>query len=317
MNLRSAARALGGEVSGRQILCPGPAHSPRDRSLAVRFDPGAPDGFLIFSHANDDVRSCRDHVRHRLGLPEWRPGDERNRTVPPSKVPEWDLSSVAHDAGPRPRTEDDLRRIKQATDIWNGAYDPTGTLAEVYLQEHRKLELPFDLAGPVLQFHPACPWRDENLGRTIRVPALIAAFRSVDDDSLTAVHRIRLNPDGSKHDRRMLGVVHRASVKLGPITNGTLAIGEGIETCMAAQQFGLLPAWALGSVGAISFFPILDGVETLILLGEKGEASRRAIEMCGRRWRKVGRIVRVRMPRIGSDLNDEWIAQHERRHDRV
>jgi len=34
-DVRAAARALGGDVVGRdQILCPGPGHSPRDRSLA-------------------------------------------------------------------------------------------------------------------------------------------------------------------------------------------------------------------------------------------------------------------------------------------
>jgi putative DNA primase/helicase len=310
-DLRSAARALGGEVSGRQVLCPGPGHSPRDRSLAVRFESAAPDGFLIFSHTNDDVRSCRDHVRRRLGLPEWQPGDERNRTIPPSRTPEWDLASVDHDAGPRPRTEDDFRRIEMATRIWNEARDAGGTLAEVYLREHRKLDLSFELAGPVLRFHPACPWRDEDTGKIIKAPALIAAFRSVDDDELTAVHRIRLNPDGSKYGRRMLGVVHRAAVKLAPATD-RLAIGEGVETVLAAQQLGLSPAWALGSVGAISFFPVIDGVNTLILLGEPGAASKRALEICGKRWRKAGRTVRVRMPTVGADLNDEWIAHNDR-----
>ena len=36
---REIARALGGEVVGRNILlCPGPGHSPRDRSLQVTLD---------------------------------------------------------------------------------------------------------------------------------------------------------------------------------------------------------------------------------------------------------------------------------------
>jgi hypothetical protein len=52
-----AAAALGGDVSGRDtILCPGPRHSPKDRSLSVKFDPTAPDGFLTHSHAGDDWR---------------------------------------------------------------------------------------------------------------------------------------------------------------------------------------------------------------------------------------------------------------------
>jgi hypothetical protein len=71
-----------------------------------------------------------------------------------------------------------------------------------------------ELAGSVLRFHAKCPWRDENTGQTIKVPAMIAAFRSIDDDSITAIHRIRLNADATKFDRRMLGIVKRAAVKL-------------------------------------------------------------------------------------------------------
>src|SRR5262249_36546909 len=35
LDLRTIARALRGEVSGRRVLAPGPQHSPKDRSLCV------------------------------------------------------------------------------------------------------------------------------------------------------------------------------------------------------------------------------------------------------------------------------------------
>lgn len=70
---RSVAMALGGEVSGDQVLAPGPGHSPKDRSLSVKLVAGAPDGFVVHSHAGDDPMACRDHVRACLGLPEWKP----------------------------------------------------------------------------------------------------------------------------------------------------------------------------------------------------------------------------------------------------
>src|SRR5262249_9200324 len=158
--------------------------------------------------------------------------------------------------------DDDLIRINRARQIWDEAVDPRGTLAEQYLQS-RCLVLTDDLAGTVLRFHPRCPWRNENTGESDRVPALIAAFRSIDDDEITAIHRIALNPDGTKRDRRMLGLVHRTAVKLDKGDSDTLAVGEGIETCMAGRQLGFMPAWALGSVGAISFFPMLDRIKTL------------------------------------------------------
>ena len=64
IDVREIAMALGGQVAGpNTILAPGPGNSLSDRSLAVRLDPGAPDGFVCFSHAGDDWRDCRDHVR--------------------------------------------------------------------------------------------------------------------------------------------------------------------------------------------------------------------------------------------------------------
>ena len=220
------------------------------------------------------------------------------------------LSSIAREQR-RSYTEDEKARSARAARIWDGGTDPRGTLAERYLNEHRKLKLPSDLAVTVLRFHAHRPWRDENTGTTIFLPALIAAFRSIDDLKITAIHRIALKPDGSKIDRRMLGVVHRAAVMLDP-GGDVLAIGEGVETCMAARELGLAPAWALGSVGRISKFPVIDGVETLKLLGEAGAASAAAVDLCRPRWRAAGRHVQTVMPGDPfSDLNDELMKLRE------
>jgi putative DNA primase/helicase len=303
-DLRSIARALGGEVAGRQVICPGPGHSPRDRSLAIYLSDSAPDGFLVHSHAGDDWRACREHVRSRLGLPAWEPGDEQQRTIQPRHIDKWDFGVIDAETEKRHRTEDDLVRIERAQALWAESSDPRRTAAEHYLRS-RALTLPDELAGSDLRFHPECPWRNENTGRTERIPCLIAAFRSIDDDIITAVHRIRLDQPTRwpKTDRRMLGVVQRAAIKLNPAST-KLTIGEGVETCMAAVQLGLSPAWALGSVGSISFFPVLDGVSELTILAEAGDASARAIQICGRRWRRAGRRVLISRPTVGSDHND-------------
>ena len=305
---RAIARALGGEVAGQQVLAPGPGHSRLDRSLSIRIEPGAPAGFIVFSFAGDDPLACKDYVRERLGLPEWEPGDEQDRRVEGPRRTRFDQTAVSREAAKRPRSEDDHHRIERAVAIWHKAQDPRGTLAQIYLNVHRKLDLDDDLAGGVLRFHPACPWRNENTGKTDRVPALIAAFRSIDDGTITAIHRIALDSDGSKLGRRMLGVVHRAAVMLDPI--GTeLAIGEGVETCMAARQLGIRSTWALGSTGSITGFPILDGIKQLTILGETGAASQDAIRFCGSRWRRAGRRVFIVMPSVGTDLNDELLKE--------
>ena len=71
--LAKIAELLGGDVSSGEALVPGPGHSAEDRSLAVKPDSTAPDGFVVHSFADDDPLVCRDHVRKQLGLPEFEP----------------------------------------------------------------------------------------------------------------------------------------------------------------------------------------------------------------------------------------------------
>src|SRR5262249_62124438 len=132
-DLHSLARALGGEISGRQVLAPGPGHGRLDRSLSIRFDPAAPGGFVVHSFAGMDPIACKDYVRERLGLPEWEPGDEQDRRVNPARVHAFDRSALDREATKRPRTEDDLIRIKRAQALWNEAIDPRDTVAAQYL----------------------------------------------------------------------------------------------------------------------------------------------------------------------------------------
>jgi putative DNA primase/helicase len=207
------------------------------------------------------------------------------------------------------QAEDSDRRAAWARRIWDSAVDPRGTLAEIYLREHRKLELTDDLAGAVLRFHPSIRWEADEAGITTYVPALIGAFRGFDDDSIVAVHRIALNPDGSKIGRKMLGPVGNAAVKLAPVSD-TLAVAEGVETAIAANMLGYGPAWALGSAGAVASLPVLLGIERLILLEENNAPSREAVDRCGRRWLRAGRQVRrVRPDNEFDDLNDELISK--------
>jgi hypothetical protein len=308
--LNHFARALGGEIAGRnRVLAPGPGHSPRDRSLAIRLDSQAPDGFLCHSFCGDDWRDCRDYVRQRLGLPDWKPGDGQRRTIDPNHIDKWDFGTIDMEAEDKRRTEEDLERISRAQNLWSEASDPHGTIAEQYLAS-RALHLHDDLAGTVLRFHPRTPWRNEDTGNTDRIPCLIAAFHSIDDDIVTAIHRIRLDTPARwpKTQRKMLGLVHRAAVKLAPATD-ELLIAEGVESAMAARELGVpTPAWALGSAGSISFFPVLDGVTRLRIHAEPGEASERAVRMCKTRWRRAGRKATAIRSTVGSDLNDALMA---------
>ena len=88
MNLDQVAQALSGEIRNGEVLAPGPSHSDRDRSLSVRLDDAAPDGFITHSFAGDDPIACRDHVRSKLGLQPFSPkaakggwGEEQARYI--------------------------------------------------------------------------------------------------------------------------------------------------------------------------------------------------------------------------------------------
>jgi hypothetical protein len=79
ITLQSVARALGGEISGNQVQAPGPGHSAKDRSLSVKLDAGAPDGFVVHSFADDDPIACKDYVRQKIGAPAFQPNGGRRQ----------------------------------------------------------------------------------------------------------------------------------------------------------------------------------------------------------------------------------------------
>jgi putative DNA primase/helicase len=115
-----------------------------------------------------------------------------------------------------------------------------------------------------------------------------------------------------------MSVAQRAAVKLDKINNETLVIGEGVETALAVRELMAMnhiermPVWAVGSCGAISFFPLIDGVRKLFVLGENndGDANKRAADLCRTRWRKDRRKVIVIQPRHPlSDMNDALMAE--------
>jgi hypothetical protein len=122
------------------------------------------------------------------------PGDDRHehRTIPVQHIDQWDFGVIDRETEVLRRTEDDLLRVERAAKLWAEGRSPYWTAAEAYLHS-RALVLTDDLADSVLRFHPRCPWRDENTGRTEFIPCVLAAFRSIDNGTITTVHRVRLD----------------------------------------------------------------------------------------------------------------------------
>ena len=135
---------------------------------------------------------------------------------------------------------------------------------------------------------------------------MLALFRNIVTNEPQAISRTFLDHEARKIERRFLGPVGGAAIKLDADEDvlGGLHIGEGIETCMAARMLGLRPAWALGSAGAIAAFPVLSGVECLSLLREHDDANKRAADACASNWTAAGREVFNIRPIAGKDIND-------------
>src|SRR5437773_9583263 len=182
LGLRELAQALGGEIVGGQVLCPGPGHSARDRSLAVRPSAQSPFGFIAHSHAGDPWRGCRDYVLEKLGWPSCDPADARRRSQqPPHRYFE--------------RKDHERQQHEKAAWLWSRRRPITGTPAELYLRRAR------GYSGPIprtLAFLP--PAKPEHQ------PAMIAAFGVCREPepgvigeplNVNSVHLTLLKPDGS------------------------------------------------------------------------------------------------------------------------
>jgi hypothetical protein len=272
---RTLANALNGEVVGRdQVLCPGPGHSPHDRSLSVRLTGG--DDFVVHSFAGDDWITCKEHVHRTLGITRSKP--------------------VRATALRRPRST--ATTTAMALKLWQRSTDAHGTTIESYLSS-RHLELP---AGDAVIRH--CP-RIGPHGESDAI--MIALMRDVLTDRPVAAHRTFVDHTARKLGRKMIGPCRGAAIKLEPATD-TLVAAEGLETALAAIAAGMTPVWAMGSAGAIGTLPALPMVATLVILAEiDGGASRDAIASCTHRWcENANKKVFVVTPTVGEDFGATW-----------
>jgi len=317
-DLRSLARQLGGDVAGRNTVnCPGPGHSPRDRSLSVTFDRGAPDGFLVNSFAGDDPISCKDHVRHLLGLDRWQAkrrladeydaaqerGEIRTR-ADNQHVPDENKLRVS-EVGLSHKDIHEAREIRdadpRALQIWSEATLIRDTPAETYLRSRGFGDLEWICD---VRFHHHCPF-----GPGERHPCMVALYRDIITNEPKAIHRTALTTDGQKIGRKVLGPKARCAIKISDNADVDvrLSIGEGIETALAGAELLYRPVWALSDANGIAKFPVLPGIESLTIFvdNDVSGAGQKAARECSARWTGAGReVFRVVPNNKGDDLCD-------------
>jgi len=284
--LRPIARALGGEVVGGQVLCPGPGHSARDRSLAVRPSAQSPFGFIAYSHAGDQWPACRDYILEKLG---W-PADALRRYQRP---PQTDYGLKDHER----------RQHEKAAWLWSCRRPITGTPGESYLRAAR------GYSGPIPRTLAFLPPAKPN-----HHPAMIAAFAVCHEPepgvlgeplTVNSVHLTLLKPDGSGKansvpNKLTVGCPLARPIVLAPASDLLgLAITEGIEDALTAHEATGLGAWAAGAAG---FMPALASavpkwIEAVTIYAHADESGQGGARKLGAAL--VRRGIEVRLEGVG------------------
>jgi hypothetical protein len=118
-----------------------------------------------------------------------------------------------------------------------------------------------------------------------------------------------------------LGELFGSAVKLWPVGDSdALAVGEGIETVLAAIQLGTAapPARAMTVANNLSRLPVLNGVRRLTILADNDESGtgQQAATKLYHTYNRIGRDAVIKHPRnVGTDFNDllRTAVGHERR----
>jgi putative DNA primase/helicase len=300
--LRSLARALGGEVSGDQVLAPGPGHRPRDRSLLVKLGGSLPDGFMVHSYAGDDWRECRDHVNRARGLAigSWR------RTEKSAQV----------DQNARREIENDPRRRGVVASIVSGMVRLRGTPGEAYLRDARRIDV--GEISDVLDRTDAIGWHRECLfledGRRLhgkRIGAIIGVQTDPATGKLAGgISRTYVHEGRKVGKAKSLGPAGIVRLSRDEDVLGGLFIAEGLETALAGMSIGLRPMCSMGSTAIMANMPVLAGIESISVLADNDAngAGERAARELQSRWRAAGREARLWKPNTLGDLNDMLIG---------
>ena len=83
-----------------------------------------------------------------------------------------------------------------------------------------------------------------------------------------------------------------------------LAIGEGVETMLTVAH-AFRPVWSAIDADNLAVFPVLDGIESLLIVADHDAPGLKAAEQCADRWYRAGREVRIaKSPVPGQDAND-------------
>lgn len=185
--------------------------------------------------------------------------------------------------------------------LW-GRCQPLSGVALAYLQ-HRRCAIPPPYGD--LRWHPDVKHPSGYVG-----PALVALVTDANTNKPLSLHRTWITATGKadlETPRLPLAkhTLQNGVIRLWPddeVTTG-LCVAEGIETALS-MAWSYAPAWSLIDAGHLAKFPVLDGIETLLIARDMDPAGIAAADKCATRWTEAGRTVLV-THQAANDINDE------------
>ncbi|BBZ93119.1 hypothetical protein BRDID11004_59820 [Bradyrhizobium diazoefficiens] len=300
MNAEQLAKALGAVRSGRQWKCRCVAHEDRSPSMII-FD--GRESVQVRCMAGCEPQDIIDVLRVR-GLWSGLEKSERNWR-------EKNENGVSRETAREDQREQKMRVLARC--IFDDAMPLQGTAAERYFESRDLWSVAREIED--IRFHPRCPCGGDGAEQA----AVIVAMRSVHSHAVTGIQRIFLDRHGHKIGKgMMLGTCSGAAMKLQPLdARRLLHIGEGLETMLACIAMDHSPCWALGSTSLIQTFPIIGGVDQLLIWadhdplkkigGQMVRAGNKAAGICMQRWVSANKQVEIYKARVeGKDAADVW-----------
>ncbi len=190
--------------------------------------------------------------------------------------------SVARNPVPRKAVENPNKDF--ALNIWRETVPLNGTLGATYFRDHRHIDL-----DNLPDFSHSLRWCPDQ-------QMIVALMHDPLTGTERGIHRIFLNADGSKRERKMLGPKGVICLSRWDEVAMGLGLSEGIEDGLWIMAGGWRPIWAAPDAGFIKSFPVIPGIEFITIWADNDPAGIDAARACLCSWVTEGQEAEIKLP---------------------